>query len=788
MSRSARLVVTIGVLLLSCAPVSARHPGHGKPNESHHQETITDRTPSRVSPVTGVPSWKTALHMHGSLSEGDATIRSHHEVAKLLGIDVIWWTDHDHMFVAEAHRATRFGFDTLTEPLNHGEPWTASSNGDIALIKSIDFFRNGLQTFSAAIDNQTVATGTGSFRMSGSRQFANRSDFSYLFNCEATRRRVSLAADATIRIKVFPEVISNDATGVITAILSRPLHPSIVSTQRLEIQYFLSNTITAPVRNDYIYRVPVPYTPGQWNEIVLNVSQDAVAGYPFINGLDNALTELLVGIESKNNAVATVCYDDLRIDYAATGAPLFAWQRTELDAYNALNEGVTHLQGVEHSYSPKHMLEYGPNTPIPDWNAYETLSPGFVNGWLVNWQLHQDFVGYRITQLAHQNGAAVSYAHMFGTGTPLLPTTLTKEALLAQLLGNHLYNSDLLEVGYRQRERPMPDHLWVWDQLALNSLYYTGLGVSDSHGADPAGVLTNPTFSMTQFIYADTAGESDLADALRAGRTYFADPVIYNGTMDIETDRGALMGQVVVTDRPSVRSTIHLTGLTPGDTARVIDSGNLAVAVPVATPEIDLTANTTVNQTTGSFVRAEVHSTVNGRTEKAYSNPVYYRSNVPQGGIGWRRAAFDVLGITSNSFDHFDLNALSWSLDGSTPVITIGGAHDTVAGTVTINVSAVPGSVIATFAGGLAGSVAHDGHTLTLSSLLGSGTVTIRVPPTCPADANADGTIDVDDLNIVLANWLRTVPFFTSGDVTGNGTVDVDDLNVVLSNWGLTCN
>ncbi len=47
------------------------------------------------------------------------------------------------------------------------------------------------------------------------------------------------------------------------------------------------------------------------------------------------------------------------------------------------------------------------------------------------------------------------------------------------------------------------------------------------------------------------------------------------------------------------------------------------------------------------------------------------------------------------------------------------------------------------------------------------------VPVTCPGDLNADNTVDVDDLNIILS---------------GFGTAfDVDDLNLVLSNWGSSC-
>ncbi len=60
----------------------------------------------------------------------------------------------------------------------------------------------------------------------------------------------------------------------------------------------------------------------------------------------------------------------------------------------------------------------------------------------------------------------------------------------------------------------------------------------------------------------------------------------------------------------------------------------------------------------------------------------------------------------------------------------------------------------------------------------------INVPLSCPGDANGDGTVDFEDLNIMLANWNSTGP---DGDVDGSGFVDFDDLNVILANWAASC-
>jgi len=48
-------------------------------------------------------------------------------------------------------------------------------------------------------------------------------------------------------------------------------------------------------------------------------------------------------------------------------------------------------------------------------------------------------------------------------------------------------------------------------------------------------------------------------------------------------------------------------------------------------------------------------------------------------------------------------------------------------------------------------------------------------------DVNGDGSVDLDDLNLVLSNFGQTTP---QGDADGNGVIDLDDLNLVLSSFG----
>ena len=54
----------------------------------------------------------------------------------------------------------------------------------------------------------------------------------------------------------------------------------------------------------------------------------------------------------------------------------------------------------------------------------------------------------------------------------------------------------------------------------------------------------------------------------------------------------------------------------------------------------------------------------------------------------------------------------------------------------------------------------------------------------CPGDVTSDGTVDLADLNLVLANFGQTT---TDGDTDGDGVVNLIDLNAVLANFGSAC-
>ena len=59
-----------------------------------------------------------------AFSEGLGSIDSHSHEATALGLDTIWWSDHDFR-ISTYHHATTFGFEKDREPVDTNEAWVA---------------------------------------------------------------------------------------------------------------------------------------------------------------------------------------------------------------------------------------------------------------------------------------------------------------------------------------------------------------------------------------------------------------------------------------------------------------------------------------------------------------------------------------------------------------------------------------------------------------------------------------------------------------------------------------
>ena len=58
---------------------------------------------------------------------------------------------------------------------------------------------------------------------------------------------------------------------------------------------------------------------------------------------------------------------------------------------------------------------------------------------------------------------------------------------------------------------------------------------------------------------------------------------------------------------------------------------------------------------------------------------------------------------------------------------------------------------------------------------------------TCPADLNNDGKVNIDELNMVLAQWGKSSTYdqrIANVDMNGDGYVGTHELVQVIYNWG----
>jgi hypothetical protein len=663
-------------------------------------------------------AFATQLHLHGPFSAAAGSVESHLAQAREAGVDVVWWSENDFRLAGYRH-VTSFSFDGESEPIDRGEAWSASAPGERELSKALrargrgigkQQHRPGEETERAELTLERSRDGSSSLLLGQSGEGAlNFRKSSRRFVAGRGLHQRPLSAGVRLRLAVLPLEVDLDGRGYVELQLSEH------ARGRHRVRYFLSNDTDRPWREGGTYFVPVPFRPGEWNELVLELTRDAVAGFEGA-GRDNALLQLELGVEARAQARPTVQFDDLRIEVDAHGPEMLALQRELLDDVGRAFAGVRQYQGLELSCWSTHLTELGPTAVLPDYDRYLAES-----GYLSEEPGRLDEAGFRAyvaeraVREAHERGALVAYNHPFGVSDD---ARLEPAAVLAQLAQRRLHGADLLEVGYRERGgRTLAEHLWLWDRLAERGLFPVGLGASDSDGArrEPRDAPLN---NFVTWILAQSDERPDLLAGLARGRAWFGDPTRYDGTLDLTTARGFRMGQIVLTDREAVVVEVSLTGLEARDEVRVVEPSG-----PVAMLEANgaqLRREHPVQALPG-FVRVELLG--DDGEPRVLSNPIHFLREAPQGGIPPARAALDVGGVRSFSCRGFTLTgARAETIEGA-PAVRIEGLGS--GGELHLDLPLELTSARVDFEG-LEGDFIDQGGNLVLTSLEGRGSILLR--------------------------------------------------------------
>jgi hypothetical protein len=671
-----------------------------------------------LAPLTGAERpYSVQLHLHGSFSESSGSHGSHTYEARQVGVDVLWWSDHDWRVTGYKH-ATTFGFDGFSEPIDLNEGWTASSALEASGTKQVAIRTSaGLASSNARISTTNPYAGSGCLELSATNTTSSFVPLEYDVTATKLRWVAPLATDPVITIAVDAKALGNDARAFLRLGLSEHADLSLPPGATYSLIYVLDNTTTSTSLVAGALTVPLAYTPGTWNTFTLRPMVDAVAGFAPFNGADNSILGLSLGVESRNGATAVARFDDLSSQRTFVGQAAAVEQARLLTDFG---DEPVQLAGIEVSYH-RHLNVYTPEPfPMPEYDALHAAS-GLADpsGWYPDDIAMSDAVARMVVDQVHTLGGIVSTNHIFGTTEVTTPAIETKEAIRDQLLSVDAFGVDMLEVGYRQRGRPLPDHLWVWDELAMAGIPLIGVGVTDSHTGTRGETQTKPN-NFVSWIMATSSARADLYDGLARGRVWFGDPLLYDGAVELSTPTGFRMGQVVVSDQLDHALRIALDGLAAGDVVRLIRNGAEVASWTATGSALSVQQVTQLSPLADTHDRIEV-TDVLGK-EKVYSNFLSIVRAVPARGLDGRRAALDLGRLTSTSLDGVRLTLAQFVPDGAGGVLQLDGEART-GGRIELDVSR-RGEPAAVRIYGFTGSWTLSGSLLTID-VNGAGSVEV---------------------------------------------------------------
>ena len=724
-----------------------------------------------------------ALHMHGSMSEQYGSMEWHTDLADSLGIDVIWWTDHDWRLSLWRHMK-KFDFENTTwnAVLKRWIEPDENYSGELRWWQ--DTFTNGPLTVSVA--DSLAWGGTHSFRLE-----ANGAPANPLFEAEYLEQwasqlhnRYPLAMRVGLSFAVFPEQLDPfDSRFVVQVELSD--HP--------EGQHIL-RYVLGSMEGEGSSSIPLAYTPGTWNHYQVDVTADAFArfsqgGADSLRVEDNSLVMVKIGLETRNDATPVVFFDEYAIDTdeSIVDDVLLDRVRDITSYYETLTPAVTQYVGYEisHFKAQPHINGYAPGITVVDYTG----------------RSFSDTLYYAIDHV-RSHGGAVSLNHVFGPQPPDPPESPEDRAARLQFtkrsnIKSRLLGVDVLEVGYRWRGgMNLWEHVSFWDAMNANAVFVSGNGITDSHGRgwphiygwQAAASGDSTTNNFTTWFWTENLAEADFVKAMKNGRAYFGDPYRFSGTVDLGTLDGFRMGQIVLTDRTQHDVVVEATGLPAGAQVRFLQ-GEIREYVGPAWPTYSdvnflrdeflpgipvdgaFADTVTVDTTLPSFVRVELYDAQSD--ELAFSNPIHFVTTVPQNGIRPERIAARLGEVRLYLGEEFVLTDAS--VDSAAGVLTIEGDETTAGlGQLTIDPGAwgEPSNVVG------AGAWSYVAGVLTLTGFSGVGsTVTLvwgpsaagtnvglpATPVLSPGRPNPFGPGTLTEYAIPRDGWVRLEVL----DVTG---------------------
>jgi len=533
------------------------------------------------------------LHLHGSLSEGTASMSWHASVASVGGVDMLWWTDHDTGYYVGGHGEST-GLDFESGSLQSKIPIFSERTASLQWTE----VESSLEQSSSEVRRTAARSGDFGWRIEGlgtqGQRLYHRLDATPDVNFKSLLAEVSFSV--WIRAKGDPGLQ-----------IEIPLSATAAGEAARSDRYnkiVLHHLDEEPPREELAYYIPMELEQGAWTQVSLDLSALAPEAFPDL-GLDQHAEFVEVSLIGGGGRQMSYDIDDFSWPQAVHGEELRELQRAHLAA---MEFDTRHLVGFEISgYGMDHMNAYGSEVPLIDYTQ--------AGGWGL-----QEAVEH-----VHDAGGIVSYNHMFSTSGALFEREDLLEridARSAELVRTQVYGCDLLEVGYRQRGGAVEHFLRVWDKLSEGGVWITGIGVSDQHARVYMETTKN---NFVTWISSSSTDEDDLIWNLKRGAAWFGDPTLFPDAdvslSFVSTTAQATAGQVVVEADPEQELELAISWLGAGWTVFLVDATGVLESW-VTESDGAFAQAATIDAGEGTAVRVEVYDAEDSAA--LFSNPIYF--------------------------------------------------------------------------------------------------------------------------------------------------------------------
>lgn len=475
-----------------------------------------------------------AMHLHSSFSEGTASMDAHLQQATRLGVDVLWWTDHDFRMLAHGYR-TSVGFDGPSEPDAHWDfTWRSLSSGPLA---------NADHSFVNSPVNPDE--NGGKMQVVAAAQQGNNWAMHVLQATAQNGVYTTSYSDTTLELDIYPQQLGNDARVVVEIVSSYRPATSGRPAGQYRIQYRLGDPIGKHTQNGGLLGVvglPAPPT-DHWYRLRLTPRTDHADLWPDTVSSDASLHRLNLGVMVRSGASARVVFDRLRFERSRRGsADAVALQASAIAQYRRRYPGITQYAAAEISLV-RHLNAFGGTGELPKYtNPSSVLDPRL--------SAQRAMVG----QLRSQ-GATVAINHPMNGAVS--PTDLASKLIRTDGLG-----AQLMEVGCSMNPAKLSR---VFDAAARNGVLLTATGTSDDH--DGVDWLSGRRW-LTR-VWSSSRRQGDLCRSLEAGRAWFYDPLYWDGALNLVV-AGMHMGGVRFTKKRVVNIAVRATELPRGAIVQIV--------------------------------------------------------------------------------------------------------------------------------------------------------------------------------------------------------------------------